>query len=246
MKGSYLGPNFDEIEIEKQLISSNAKYSIFSEDELLEIVTDDLANGMAVGWFQGRMEFGPRALGSRSILADPRSETMQKNLNLKVKFRESFRPFAPSILEDDLSDWFDIDEKSPYMLFVSNINESKTIRMGEKENHLFGIKKLNIKRSEIPAVTHVDYSARIQTVNSSTNRKYYNLLKKFKEKTNCPILVNTSFNIRGEPIVNTPAEAFNCFMGTNLDRLVIGNFYMTKENQNIKLKKDYKDKFELD
>ena len=246
MKGSYLGPNFDEIEIEKQLISSNAKYSIFSEDELLEIVTDDLANGMAVGWFQGRMEFGPRALGSRSILADPRSETMQKNLNLKVKFRESFRPFAPSILEDDLSDWFDIDEKSPYMLFVSNINESKTIRMGEKENRLFGIEKLNIKRSEIPAVTHVDYSARIQTVNSSTNRKYYNLLKKFKEKTNCPILVNTSFNIRGEPIVNTPAEAFNCFMGTNLDRLVIGNFYMTKENQNIKRKKDYKDKFELD
>ena len=191
------------------------------------------------------MEFGPRALGARSILADPRSDKMQKNLNLKVKFRESFRPFAPSIIQEDLEDWFEMKEESPYMLFVSKLNKKKIIKMNKKDNDLFGIEKLNIKRSEIPAVTHVDYSARIQTVNIENN-KYYKLLKKFKEITNCPILVNTSFNIRGEPIVNTPTEAFKCFMGTKLDRLVIGDFYLTKEDQNIKSINDYRQNFELD
>ena len=192
------------------------------------------------------MEFGPRALGARSILGDPRSELMQKNLNIKVKFRESFRPFAPSILREDLSEWFEISENSPYMLFVANINPKKIIEMSEKQKKLFGIDKLNIKRSEIPAVTHVDYSARVQTVHKDTNPKYYNLLKKFKEKTNCPVVVNTSFNVRGEPIVNSPLDAFNCFMGTELDKLVIGNCYLDKDKQNQKLKFNYQDKFELD
>ena len=175
---------------------------------------DDLANGQAIGWFQGRMEFGPRALGGRSILGDPRSSEMQKNLNLKVKYRESFRPFAPAILREDLSEWFEIDVDSPYMLIVANTSANKNIDMTEEQKDLFGIDKLNIKRSEIPAVTHVDYSARIQTVHEKTNPKYYKLIKKFKEKTNCPVVVNTSFNVRGEPIVNTPIDAFNCFMGT--------------------------------
>jgi len=192
------------------------------------------------------MEFGPRALGGRSILGDPRSEKMQKNLNLKVKYRESFRPFAPSVLKEDLSEWFDINVDSPYMLMVSNINNDKIIEMTEDQNNLFGIDKLNVKRSEIPAVTHVDYSARIQTVHKETNEKYFRLIKKFKEKTNCPILVNTSFNVRGEPIVNTPLDAFNCFMGTDLDKLVIGNCYLDKKNQNPLLKKDYTKEFELD
>ena len=192
------------------------------------------------------MEFGPRALGNRSILGDPRSSKMQKNLNLKVKYRESFRPFAPSILKEDLTEWFDISEDSPYMLMVANINKDKTIKMTEEQKKLFGIDKLNIKRSEIPAVTHVDYSARIQTVHKETNEKYYKLIKKFKEKTNCPVIVNTSFNVRGEPIVNTPLDAFNCFMGTELDKLVIGNFYLDKKSQNIFLEKDYSKEFDLD
>ena len=192
------------------------------------------------------MEFGPRALGCRSILGDPRSSNMQKNLNLKVKYRESFRPFAPSILADDINDWFEINSRSPYMLMVSNVKKSKCIPMSEKDEKLFGIEKLNVKRSEVPAITHVDYSARIQTVHEDTNSKYYKLIKKFKEITGCPILVNTSFNVRGEPIVSTPEDAFNCFMGTELDKLVIGNCYLEKRDQNLSLKKDYSSKFELD
>jgi len=246
MQGSYLGPEYSQKEIENELDKIGAVYEIKNEPELLNQTAEDLSKGDAIGWFQGRMEFGPRALGARSILGDPRSELMQKNLNIKVKFRESFRPFAPSILREDLSEWFEISEDSPYMLFVANINPKKIIEMSEKQNKLFGIDKLNIKRSEIPAVTHVDYSARVQTVHKDTNPKYYNLLKKFKEKTNCPIVVNTSFNVRGEPIVNSPLDAFNCFMGTELDKLVIGNCYLDKDKQNQKLKFNYQDKFELD
>ena len=246
MQGSYLGPEYSQKEIEEQLDNAGARYEIFKDNELLDKTATDLSKEEAVGWFQGRMEFGPRALGGRSILGDPRSEKMQKNLNLKVKYRESFRPFAPSILKEDLSEWFDINVDSPYMLMVSNINKDKTIEMTEKQKKLFGIDKLNVKRSIIPAVTHVDYSARIQTVHKETNEKYFRLIEKFKEQTNCPILVNTSFNVRGEPIVNTPLDAFNCFMGTDLDKLVIGNCYLDKNNQNPALKKDYTKEFELD
>ena len=246
MQGSYLGPEYSQKGIEEQLDKAGAKYEIFKDEELLDKTATDLSNEEAIGWFQGRMEFGPRALGGRSILGDPRSEKMQKNLNLKVKYRESFRPFAPSILKEYLSEWFDINVDSPYMLMVSNINKTKTVEMTEDQKNLFGIDKLNVKRSEIPAVTHVDYSARIQTVHKETNEKYFRLIEKFKDKTNCPILVNTSFNVRGEPIVNTPLDAFNCFMGTDLDKLVIGNCYLDKNNQNPALKKDYTKEFELD
>ena len=246
MQGSYLGPEYSQKEIEENLTGLGAKYEILDDNNLLEKTASDIASGRAIGWFQGRMEFGPRALGGRSILADPRSSVMQKTLNLKVKYRESFRPFAPSILYEDLSDWFKINSKSPYMLMVAKIIENKIIKMNDEQKKLFGIDKLNIKRSEIPAVTHVDYSARIQSVHEETNEKYYNLIKKFKEITNCPILVNTSFNVRGEPIVNTPKDAFNCFMGTELDNLIIGNCYLIKENQNQNLKKDYTKEFELD
>ena len=246
MQGSYLGPEYLQKEIEEQLDAAGAKYEILKDEELLDKTATDIANEEAIGWFQGRMEFGPRALGGRSILGDPRSEKMQKNLNIKVKFRESFRPFAPSVLREDLSEWFDLNVDSPYMLMVSSVNKDKTIKMTEDQKNLFGIDKLNIKRSEIPAVTHVDYSARIQTVNKRTNEKYFRLIEKFKKKTNCPVLVNTSFNVRGEPIVNTPLDAFNCFMGTDLDKLVIGNCYLDKTNQNKFLKKDYKNQFELD
>ena len=246
MQGSYLGPEFLQKEIEEQLDKAGAKYEIFKDEELLDKTATDLSNEEAIGWFQGRMEFGPRALGGRSILGDPRSEKMQKNLNLKVKYRESFRPFAPSILKEDLSEWFDINVDSPYMLMVASINKDKTIKMTQDQKNLFGIDKLNVKRSEIPAVTHVDYSARIQTVHKETNERYFRVIEKFKEKTNCPILVNTSFNVRGEPIVNTPLDAFNCFMGTDLDKLVIGNCYLDKNDQNPALKKDYTKEFELD
>jgi len=246
MKGSYLGPEYSQSEIEKELKSIGANFDVLNDEDLIDKTAQGLTNGQAVGWFQGRMEFGPRALGARSILGDPRSPKMQKNLNLKVKYRESFRPFAPAILREDLSEWFEISEDSPYMLMVANINKDKTIDMTNEQKKLFGIEKLNIKRSEIPAVTHVDYSARIQTVHKKTNKKYYELIKKFKEKTNCPIVVNTSFNVRGEPIVNTPTDAFNCFMGTNLDILAIGNCYLKKINQNPLLKKDYSVSFELD
>jgi|TARA_Y100000389_G_C17470440_1_gene530003 carbamoyltransferase len=246
MKGSYLGPEYNQKFIEKELKKIGAVYEILDEDELLEKTVENLTNSSAVGWFQGRMEFGPRSLGCRSIIADPRSEDMQKNLNLKVKFRESFRPFAPSILEEDLKEWFELESKSPYMLLVSNVNKDKTISLNDNDKNFFGIDKLNLKRSEIPAVTHVDYSARIQTVNKNTNLKYYKLIKKFKDRTKCPVLVNTSFNVRGEPIVNTPADAFKCFMGTNLDALVIGNCFLIKNDQNKKLEKKYHKKFNLD
>ena len=246
MQGSYLGPEYSQNEIEDELKNIGAKFSVIEEDNLINKTAEDLSNEMAVGWFQGRMEFGPRALGGRSILGDPRAENTQKNLNLKVKYRESFRPFAPSILRDDLSEWFQFDLDSPYMLMVANINPKKTFKIRKDQEKLFGIDKLNIKRSEIPAVTHIDYSARIQTVHKETNEKYYKLISKFKEKTGCPVIVNTSFNVRGEPIVNTPTNAFNCFMGTGLERLVIGNCYLKKEDQDPSLKKDYTKEFELD
>ena len=246
MQGSYLGPEFSKEIIEQELKKIGAKYSVMDEHKIIEKTVQSLENGEAIGWFQGRMEFGPRALGSRSILGDPRSATMQKNLNLKVKYRESFRPFAPSVLREDVNEWFNINEDSPYMLLVADVLEEKKIKMNEKEKKLFGIEKLNIKRSSIPAVTHVDYSARIQTVKKETNPKYYNLIKKFKEKTNCSVLLNTSFNVRGEPIVNTPEDAFNCFMNTGLDKLVIGNCFLDKKDQDQSLKKNYKSEFELD
>ena len=246
MKGSYLGTEFSQEEIEKELKSIGASFKIFEYEELINKTSDLLNDGKAIGWFQGRMEFGPRALGSRSILGDPRSENMQKNLNLKVKYRESFRPFAPSILREDLSTWFDINVDSPYMLLVANINSKKKFKMTQEQKELFGIDKLNVKRSEIPAVTHVDYSARIQTVTKNTNKRYYDLISKFKEKTGCPVIVNTSFNVRGEPIVNSPTDAFNCFMGTELDYLVIGNCILEKSQQDPNLKKNYSEEFDLD
>ena len=246
MKGSFLGPEFTQKEIEEELLKNGARFIVLNEDDLIDKTASDLSIGEAIGWFQGRMEFGPRALGARSILGDPRSSEMQKNLNLKVKYRESFRPFAPTVLREDLSEWFEINEDSPYMLMVANIRKSKTLKMTDEQKKLFGIDKLNIKRSEIPAVTHVDYSARIQTAHKETNKRYFELIKKFKEKTSCPVIVNTSFNVRGEPIVNTPTDAFNCFMGTELDKLVIGNCYLKKKDQDPSLKKDYKKEFELD
>jgi len=246
MKGSYLGPNFKNDQIEKELKSLNANFIKYHKDEIISLTAKELANEKTVGWFQGRMEFGPRALGGRSILADPRSEKMQKELNLKIKFRESFRPFAPSILRDELNDWFELDCDSPYMLLVSEVNKEKQIKMTKEDEDLFGIEKLNVKKSSIPAITHVDYSARIQTVHKETNPRYYELIAEFKKNTGCPVLVNTSFNVRGEPIVCSVKDAFNCFMGTNLDVLVIEDFILFKEDQNKLLIQDYKNKFELD
>ena len=246
MQGSYLGPEYSQREIEEELKNIKANFNVFNEDDLINKTAEDISKGCAVGWFQGRMEFGPRSLGARSILADPRSPSMQKNLNLKVKYRESFRPFAPSILSEDVSEWFDINNESPYMLMVANVSKKKCIPMSIEEKNLFGIEKLNVKRSQIPSVTHVDYSARIQTVNEDRNDIFYKLISKFKELTKCPILINTSFNVRGEPIVNSPKDAFNCFMGTELDKLIIGNCYLDKKEQNQSFKKDYKEKFSLD
>ena len=246
MRGSYLGPSFYDNQVENTLKSLDAKYTKQNEENLISLIANELKNGKIIGWFQGRMEFGPRALGARSIIADPRSDKMQKKLNLKVKFRESFRPFAPSVLREDLNDWFELNSDSPYMLLVSDVKKNIQIPMTEKDQKLFGIDKLNIKRSSIPAVTHVDYSARVQTVHEETNPKYYKLIKKFKEITNCPILVNTSFNVRGEPIVCTIEDAFRCFMGTNLDILVCESFILNKEEQNQDLFKDYKHEFERD
>jgi len=246
MQGSYLGNEFTQAEIEEQLKDIGAIFETFNYDELIDRTSEYLSKEKAIGWFQGRMEFGPRALGGRSIIGDPRSDKMQKNLNLKVKYRESFRPFAPSVLREDLSEWFDMNVDSPYMLLVANVNSNKKIEMTDEQKNLFGIDKLNIKRSEIPAVTHVDYSARVQTVTKNTNNRYYDLISKFREKTGCPVIVNTSFNVRGEPIVNTPIDAFNCFMGTELDYLVIGNSILDKTKQNPKFKKDYTKEFELD
>ena len=246
MQGTYLGPSFDENEIEKTLSNLGATFKKSSENEVLEITAKELSLGKTIGWFQGKMEFGPRALGARSIIADPRSKNMQKILNLKIKFRESFRPFAPSIIREDLSDWFKLNTDSPYMLLVADINDSKKIEITSEEKKLFGIDLLNVQRSNIPAVTHVDYSARIQTVHEETNPKYYKLLKCFKKIANCPIIINTSFNIRGEPIVCTVEDAYKCFMGTELDMLVCENFILYKKNQNTKLIKNYKKKFNLD
>ena len=246
MKGSFLGPSFKDDEVENVLKSLGAKYEKFDEEKLTNKIAEELKNQKVIGWFQGRMEFGPRALGARSILADPRSDKMQKELNLKVKFRESFRPFAPSILRENLNEWFDINSDSPYMLLVAEVKKKLQIPIDEKHKKLFGIDKLNLKRSSIPAVTHVDYSSRIQTVHKETNPKYYKLLEKFKEITGCPLLVNTSFNVRGEPIVCSVVDAFKCFMGTNIDILVCENFVLYKENQDQKARIDYKNKFELD
>ncbi|MAV77129.1 MAG: hypothetical protein CMG02_02130 [Candidatus Marinimicrobia bacterium] len=246
MKGSYLGPSFNDTQVENTLKSLGAKFEKQNEENLINIIANDLKNQKTVGWFQGRMEFGPRALGARSIIADPRSEKMQKKLNLKVKFRESFRPFAPSILREDLNNWFDLNYDSPYMLLVSDVKKNIQIPMNEKDKKLFGIDKLNVKRSSIPAVTHVDYSARVQTVHKETNPKYHKLINKFKDITGCPLLVNTSFNVRGEPIVCSVEDAYRCFMGTNLDVLVCGNFILYKDKQSSEMSIDYKSKFEKD
>ncbi len=246
MKGSYLGPEFSQSDIEKRLKKKGANFKTFTEDEIIKKTSDEILNGKVVGWFQGRMEFGPRALGARSIIADARSAEMQKNLNLKVKYRESFRPFAPSVLYEDLKSWFDLDCNSPYMALVANVKKEKCNEMKDNEKKLFGIDKLNIKRSEIPAVTHIDYSARVQTVHKETNPKYHKLILKFKEDSGCPVIVNTSFNVRGEPIVNTPENAFDCFMGTEIDTLVIGNCFLIKNDQDSSLKKNYKNKYDLD
>jgi carbamoyltransferase len=246
MKGSFLGPKYEQEDINRRLTKMGAIFTTVSEAEMISLTAQALVNGQAVGWHQGRMEFGPRSLGGRSILADPRSTSAQKQLNLKVKYRESFRPFAPSVLREKVSDWFDLDSDSPYMLLVANVAYSKQLKMSPEELKLFGIEKLNVPRSEIPAVTHVDYSARIQTVHKDTNPLYFKLITKFNELTGVPVLVNTSFNVRGEPIVCTPEDSFNCMMGTEIEFLVIGNAILKKEDQNPALLKDYKIKYELD
>ncbi len=246
MKGAFLGPGFEDNEIESKLKSLGAVYKRLSEEDLIEEVASALATEKAVGWMQGRMEFGPRALGARSIIADPRSPMMQKQLNLKVKYRESFRPFAPSVLRDDVNDWFEHDSDSPYMLFVADVQKDKHRTMTSDEEELFGIDKLNVPRSSVPAITHIDYSARIQTVHEDTNSKYHAVISKFKEKTGCPLVVNTSFNVRGEPIICSPEDAFKCFMGTDLDILAVGNYLLLKEDQNQELKENYEERYELD
>ena len=246
MRGSYLGPEFADADIAARLAACGARFTQLPADQLTERVADDLADGKAVGWFQGRMEFGPRALGNRSIIADPRSPAMQKTLNLKVKYRESFRPFAPAVLREDLADWFELDSDSPYMLMVAPIVERRRRAMNAEQQALFGIDKLNVPRSDIPAVTHVDYSARIQTVHEDTNPAFHRLISAFKRRTDCPVLVNTSFNVRGEPIVCTPEDAFRCFMGSEIDTLAVGNCYLQKADQDASLKQDYKSAFDPD
>lgn len=246
MRGSYLGPKFEQKDIEERLRQQGARFESLDWDQMIDQTAEALKAQKAIGWFQGRMEFGPRALGGRSIIGDPRSPEMQKILNLKVKFRESFRPFAPSVLEEDVSEWFDLEEKSPYMLIVADVKKSKQHEMTEEQKALFGIDKLNIQRSDIPAITHVDYSARIQTVSDQTNPDFHALIKSFKAKTGCPVVINTSFNVRGEPIVCTPEDAFRCFMGTDLEVLVVGNCLLRKEDQDQALKLDYKNNFALD
>jgi carbamoyltransferase len=246
MSGAFLGPEFSQNEIERRLTAAGARFDVLSEEAVIATTAEALADRLAIGWFQGRMEFGPRSLGARSILGDPRSPTMQKNLNLKVKYRESFRPFAPAVLREDVADWFELDSDSPYMLIVADVREDKRRAMSAVEQALFGIDKLNVSRSEIPAVTHIDYSARIQTVSRETNPLFHRLLTAFKRLTGCPVLVNTSFNVRGEPIVCTPEDAFRCFMGNELDLLVVGNCVLKKQEQNPALKRDYSSAFELD
>ncbi len=246
MKGAYLGPEFTDTEIEAELNVCGAEFKKLSEAEMIEEVASALADEKAVGWMQGRMEFGPRALGGRSIIGDPRSPHMQKQLNLKVKYRESFRPFAPSVLREDVGEWFENESDSPYMLLVADIQNEKRRAMTEEEESLFGIDKLNVPRSAVPAITHVDYSARIQTVHADTNPKYHAVISKFKEKTGCSLVVNTSFNVRGEPIICTPTDAFKCFMGTEMDVLAVGNYVLYKEQQDEALKENYKERYELD
>ncbi len=246
MKGSYLGPEFSDTQIEQELKACGASFKKLSKIELIDQVSSALVEKKAVGWMQGRMEFGPRALGGRSILADPRSPSMQKQLNLKVKYRESFRPFAPSVLSEDISEWFDHEKDSPYMMLVANVKSDKHIQTTNTQDQLFGIEKLNVLRSSVPAITHVDYSARIQTVHKDTNPLYYNLISKFKEKTGCPILVNTSFNVRGEPIICSPTDAFKCFMGTELDVIAVGSYLLFKSEQDDSLQDIYKQDYELD
>jgi carbamoyltransferase len=246
MSGSYLGPSFAQTEIERRMSAAGAKFAVLGEDEMVEATAQALAGQKAVGWFQGRMEFGPRSLGARSILGDPRSPGMQRNLNLKVKYRESFRPFAPAVLREDVAEWFEHSADSPYMLIVADVRKDKRRQMTAAEQALFGIDKLNVSRSEIPAVTHIDYSARIQTVHSETNPLFHKLLGRFKALTGCPILVNTSFNVRGEPIVCTPEDAFRCFMGNELDMLVVGNCVLQKAEQDPALKVDYSASLDAD
>jgi carbamoyltransferase len=246
MQGAYLGPQFSDDQVESELKNCGAFYKKLNLEQIIADTAKALSEEKVVGWFQGRMEFGPRSLGNRSIIADPRSEKMQKNLNLKVKYRESFRPFAPAVLIEKVSEWFDINCESPYMLLVADVKKSKQLQMTNEQKNLFGIDKLNIKRSNIPSVTHVDYSARIQTVHKETNLKFYKLITEFEKNTNCPVLVNTSFNIRGEPIVCSVKDAFNCFMGTELDVLVCNNFILYKIDQNNNLYEQYNKKYELD
>jgi carbamoyltransferase len=246
MQGCYLGPGFAQPDIERRLAAVGARFEVMAEPALLDATTSALVDEKAVGWFQGRMEFGPRALGARSILGDARSPAMQKTLNLRVKYRESFRPFAPSVLREDVEDWFDLAEDSPYMLIVADVAPGRRHAITEAEAALFGIDKLNVARSEIPAVTHVDYSARIQTVHRETNPRYHALLSAFKARTGCPVLVNTSFNVRGEPIACTPEDAFRCFMGSEIEVLVAGDCFLRKEQQDPALKLDYRDRFDPD
>lgn len=246
MNGAYLGPEFSQREIEERLGKAGAVFTAEFDEALIDSVAHALVDGKAVGWMQGRMEFGPRALGGRSIIADPRSPTVQKQLNRKVKYRESFRPFAPSVLREDVSQWFQLHSDSPYMLLVADVLSTKQFPMSEKQKQLFGIDKLNVVRSEIPAVTHVDYSARVQTVHNTTNPRFHRLISKFKELTGCPVLVNTSFNVRGEPIVCTPEDAFRCFMGTDIEMLAVGNSLLRKEEQSRTLMKNYRRCYELD
>lgn len=246
MFGSYLGPQFEQADIEKRLAAAGAKFTVLSDEDLFVAGAQALAEDQALGWFQGRMEFGPRALGGRSILGDARSPTMQSVLNLKVKYRESFRPFAPAVLREDVADWFELDGDSPYMLLVADVVKGRRRAMTAEEEKLFGIAKLNVPRSDIPAVTHVDYSARIQTVHEDTNPRYYRLIKAFKQQTGCPVIVNTSFNVRGEPIVCSPEDAFRCFMGTEIEALAVGNCFLKKEDQDPSLKHNYESAFELD
>ena len=246
MRGAYLGPSFEQGDIETRLRRAGARFTVHDDATMLERTAVALEAGKAVGWFQGRMEFGPRALGARSILGDPRNPEMQRNLNLKIKYRESFRPFAPSVLAEDVSSYFDLDRESPYMLFVADVCEGRRREITPEEQRLFGIEKLNVPRSDIPAVTHVDYSARVQTVHKETNPRYHALISAFKARTGCPVVINTSFNVRGEPIVQTPEDAFRCFMGCEMETLVIGNCVLDKCDQDPALKIDYKDRFELD
>jgi len=246
MRGGYLGPQFANHEIQRRLNAAGAVFEVLDDTQIVEEAAKALADGKALGWFQGRMEFGPRALGARSILGDARSPSMQKQLNLKVKYRESFRPFAPAVLAEDAPKYFQIDSESPYMLLVADVGEEHRIAMTEEEQQLFGIEKLNVPRSSIPAVTHVDYSARVQTVHKETNPRFHDLIAQFKGRTGCPVIVNTSFNVRGEPIVGSPEDAFRCFMGTEIETLAVGNCFLRKEAQNPALKQNYEHQFELD